>query len=318
MEQQPLVSVLMTAYNREKYIAEAIESVLAQTYENWELLIVDDRSMDKTVDIIKGYQGKDKRISLYINEENLGQFANRNKAASLAKGEFLKYLDSDDVLYATSLGKMVNAMLLYPSAGWGTERVADTLNNSVLKKVQLPFLINPETAYRAHFEEGGFLYTGPSAIIMKKSAFDYIGGFRTDLGINADIDLDLKLGGFFNTVIIDEHLVYWRKHDSQVDNLQSDRLKMLREKFYIHKISLLNHAIDVDKRIRQRYLFAQKLLLCKNLFKFSIEKKEFRSLIETLKNQQINLLYCFFILFPVKWTVKLFYDSSLFLFKKKS
>ena len=68
VEDSPLVSVLMTAYNREKYIAEAIESVLASTYTNFELIIVDDCSTDKTVEIAKSYEVKDNRIKVYIND----------------------------------------------------------------------------------------------------------------------------------------------------------------------------------------------------------------------------------------------------------
>src|ERR1041384_7268362 len=96
MNFNPLVSVLMTAYNREDYIAEAIESVLASTYTNFELIIVDDCSSDNTVAIAKEYKAKDKRIKVYVNEKNLGDYPNRNKAASYANGDFLMYVDSDD------------------------------------------------------------------------------------------------------------------------------------------------------------------------------------------------------------------------------
>ena len=77
----PLVSVLMTSYNREKYITEAMESVLNSTYANFELIIVDDGSTDKTVAIANEYEKKDKRVKVHTNEKNLGQFQNRNKAA---------------------------------------------------------------------------------------------------------------------------------------------------------------------------------------------------------------------------------------------
>ncbi|MBN2662839.1 MAG: glycosyltransferase family 2 protein, partial [Bacteroidales bacterium] len=99
MQNNPFVSVLMTAYNREKYIAEAIESVIASTYQNWELIIVDDGSKDKTVEIAKQYEAKDPRIKVYINEKNLGDYPNRNKAASYAKGKYLKFVDADDLIY---------------------------------------------------------------------------------------------------------------------------------------------------------------------------------------------------------------------------
>ena len=99
----PLVSVLMTAFNRGKYIAEAIESVLQSTYTNFELIIVDDCSTDDTFEIANSFFVKDRRIKLYKNEKNLGQFANRNYAISLSTGEYIKFLDSDDKLYSQGI-----------------------------------------------------------------------------------------------------------------------------------------------------------------------------------------------------------------------
>ncbi len=75
----PLVSVLMTVYNREKYIAEAIESVLASSYTNFELIIVDDGSKDHSVEIAQKYEAQDHRIKVYVNEQNLGDYSNAIK-----------------------------------------------------------------------------------------------------------------------------------------------------------------------------------------------------------------------------------------------
>src|SRR5258708_39815278 len=96
MKSDPLVSILMTAYNREKYIAEAIESVLTSSYTNFELIIVDDCSTDNTLTIAKSYEKNDARIKVYLNEKNLKDYPNRNRAASHAKGKYIKYLDYDD------------------------------------------------------------------------------------------------------------------------------------------------------------------------------------------------------------------------------
>src|SRR5258708_31839495 len=112
----PLVSVLMTAYNREKYIAEAIESVRNSTYANWELIIVDDLSKDNTVAIAKQYEAKDSRIKVYVNEQNLGDYPNRNQAATYARGKYLKYVDADDQLYPHGLQVVVSYMERFPEA----------------------------------------------------------------------------------------------------------------------------------------------------------------------------------------------------------
>ena len=95
----PLVSVLMTAFNRAPFIGSSIESVLAQTFTDFELLIVDDRSTDGTLDIACDYERRDRRVRVVRNERNLGQFENRNHAAKLARGGFLKFHDSDDLMY---------------------------------------------------------------------------------------------------------------------------------------------------------------------------------------------------------------------------
>ena len=77
-------------------MVEAIESVLASSYSNFELIIVDDGSSDSTVSIARKYEVEDNRVKLYVNKKNLGDYPNRNYAATLAKGHYLKYLDSDD------------------------------------------------------------------------------------------------------------------------------------------------------------------------------------------------------------------------------
>lgn len=105
-----LVSIVMPAYNSEKYIGETIESVLAQTYQNWELLIVDDCSTDNTPNIVRSYLGKDSRVKYYRLSQNLGAAAARNKAMYEATGEYMAFLDSDDLWYKEKLQKQTDFM----------------------------------------------------------------------------------------------------------------------------------------------------------------------------------------------------------------
>ena len=92
----PLVSVLTTDYNSEKHLAAAIESVLAQTMEDFELIVVDDCSTDRSVEIARLYEN-DPRVRIFINEENLGDYPNRKRAAFYASGKYIKYVDADDI-----------------------------------------------------------------------------------------------------------------------------------------------------------------------------------------------------------------------------
>lgn len=107
----PLVSIIMPCYNAERYIAQSIESILAQTYQNWELLITDDCSKDNSVKIATKYSLQDDRISLLVTDEHQGIARTRNMSISRARGRFVAFLDSDDIWYPEKLEKQVNYML---------------------------------------------------------------------------------------------------------------------------------------------------------------------------------------------------------------
>lgn len=104
-----LVSIIMPSWNTEKYIGESIQSVLNQTYQNWELLIVDDCSTDNTDQVVKPFL-VDKRVKYYKNEYNCGAAITRNKALREARGEWIAFLDSDDLWSSEKLKKQVEFM----------------------------------------------------------------------------------------------------------------------------------------------------------------------------------------------------------------
>src|ERR1035441_10042642 len=102
----PLVSVIIPVRNYEQYIAAAIESILAQEFQDWELIIVDDNSTDRTNEIAAQYQAGEK-VRLVRNERRLGQFPTHNWGAEMARGKYLKFFHGDDVMYPHCLGTMV-------------------------------------------------------------------------------------------------------------------------------------------------------------------------------------------------------------------
>lgn len=105
MELQPLVSIVMPAYNCEKFIEEAVASVEAQTYKNWELIIVEDRSTDKTWEIVQKLEKE--KIRICQNENNLGVARTRNRGVAIAQGNWIAFLDSDDIWREDKLEKQV-------------------------------------------------------------------------------------------------------------------------------------------------------------------------------------------------------------------
>lgn len=108
LKDEPLISIIMPAYNCERYIEEAIHSVIKQTYQSWELIVIDDGSKDRTVRIVEELSNKDDRIRFYKNEKNQGVSATRNKGISLAGGDWIAFLDSDDIWVNTKLKKQMD------------------------------------------------------------------------------------------------------------------------------------------------------------------------------------------------------------------
>lgn len=105
-----IVSVVMPSYNSERFIAQSIESVQAQTYSDWELLIVDDCSTDGTVAVAEAMAEKDLRIHIFVNEHNSGAACSRNRALREAKGDWVAFLDSDDLWLPEKLERQLTFM----------------------------------------------------------------------------------------------------------------------------------------------------------------------------------------------------------------
>jgi len=107
----PLVSIITPSFNSEKFIAETIQSVRNQTYQNWEMIIVDDCSTDQTVSIIQEIANEDKRIKLFQLEKNSGTGVARNTALNKTSGKFIAFLDSDDLWKSLKLEKQINFLI---------------------------------------------------------------------------------------------------------------------------------------------------------------------------------------------------------------
>jgi glycosyltransferase involved in cell wall biosynthesis len=105
MNKEPLVSIIMPTFNRAKYILNAINSCINQTHKNIEVIVIDDCSTDKTEYVVKNI--KDKRVKYYKNEKNSGAPESRNKGIKLSKGEYICFLDDDDIFYLTKIEKQL-------------------------------------------------------------------------------------------------------------------------------------------------------------------------------------------------------------------
>ena len=215
----PIISVLITVYNREKYLAAAVESVLAQTFADFELIVVDDGSTDGSVEVARGYT-KDSRVRLHVNERNLGDYPNRNKAASLARGQYLKYVDADDVIYPHCLGIMVEGMELHADAGLGISKT--------MSGVFCPVQITPREAYRDHFFGSGLFTVGPLDTIIRRCALEKVGGFSPARHVS-DYECWAKLARNGPVVLLPPGLAWWRCHEEQESLAEHQTSKLVAE-----------------------------------------------------------------------------------------
>lgn len=208
-ELSPVVSVLMTAHNREQFIGQAIGSVLASSFTDFELIIVDDQSTDSTVKIARSFQAKDSRVQLHINEKNLGDYANRNRAARLAKGEFIMYCDSDDHYFDHSIEYCVNAMRAHAGIGIGyyTHSGEDS-----------PFIKKGNVALHQHFFIKPLLTIGPGGSIIRRKFFFDIGCYPEKYGPANDMYFNLKACTFSDILLLPKLFLYYRIHDGQEKN----------------------------------------------------------------------------------------------------
>jgi len=263
----PAISVLMTTYNREKYVGAAIESVLNSTFKNFELVIVDDRSKDQTLEIVRNWQAKDDRVKLYINEQNLGDYPNRNQAAAHATGKYLKYVDADDLIYPWGLQILWECMERFPEAGWGLCSLAQD------KARPFPFVLDTAEAYRYHYLGPGLFHKAPLSSIIKKELFDAVGGFEPGRMVG-DFEMWHRLALQSPVVLMPHGMVWYRAHDDQESNVIGEFEEVYR------KISLKHlHAEpkpltpaelrQVAQRKRKKHLKFAAIYLAKGHFKLA-------------------------------------------------
>jgi glycosyltransferase involved in cell wall biosynthesis len=275
MDKWPLVSILMTAYNREEFISQAIESVIASNYENWELLIADDCSSDSTYKIAEDYKRRDSRIRVIKNEYNLGDYPNRNNVATYARGKYLKYLDADDLIYPYGLFAMVSAMELFPTAGFA-------LSYWVIDDEQpYPQFFESRDIIRNEYLNKSLLAAGPSASIIKTEVFKNIGGFSGKQYIG-DTELWLKVASKYPMVKMAPALVWYRRHpDQQISQERKNfEVPVLRHKISLKYLEKTKHFFSVDE-----YKFAQKKLI-RNFSRASL--KDFFSTLDFKRYMRIS------------------------------
>lgn len=186
------VSVIMPAHNAEAFIAEAIQSVLAQTHTAWELIVVDDNSSDKTAEISRSF--KDPRIRVLSSDRQLGAAGARNLGTQNARNDFLNYLDADDRLTPTALATLEAALLAHPEAGLvyaNYVRINEAGQRFGARRF-LNRLPRPSGEVLEDFLAQNRMVNGGLALVRKKLV-EEAGGWMTSLRSNEDWVLWVKI-----------------------------------------------------------------------------------------------------------------------------
>ena len=223
----PLVSICIPTYNGAAYLRDCLDSALAQTSPDFEVLIVDDQSTDESYKIAQGYAARDRRVRVACNRENLGLVGNWNQCVLLARGDWIKFLFQDDMLEPHCLERMLAV------CGPDTSMVVCQRNfifeedSEILKKTFIPYIQNynmdkifqGSTAISAEALCKGVLgnlianFVGePTAILLHRSVFSRFGLFNSCLIQMCDFEYWIRVGSHTGLVYIPEMLVHFRRH----------------------------------------------------------------------------------------------------------
>ncbi len=250
-----LVSIIMPSYNTAKFISETIESVLAQTYSNWELIIVDDCSTDNTDEIVARY--KDKRIKYLKNPNNSGAAVSRNRALRKAEGRWIAFLDSDDLWEKNKLEKQIQFM---EKSG-----CSFSYTNYVEIDEKSMLLGNMVTGPKRITKKGMYTYCWPGCLTVMYDA-SKIGVVQiADIKKNNDYCMWLQVIEKADCCLLDEVLGKYRKRSGSISNQKYIKLikwhyKLFREALKKNCItSLLCTALNLAGGVWKKVFFVKKV-----------------------------------------------------------
>ncbi len=229
---KPDISVIMSVYNGEVYLAEAIESVINQTFKNWELIIINDCSTDSTAEILDEFSKKDERIKVHPNEVNLRLPTSLNKAISLCQGKYIARMDADDICLPKRLEKQFKFMEEHSDVALSSCRFM-TVKNGVYASGGAGGRCDFEALKAMLLVMNPILHPGviAKAEVLKKYNYD------TTLTCTEDLELWTRLVMENQKLeILPECLLIYRLHDKQITSTTLERQKVevlkIQQKFY--------------------------------------------------------------------------------------
>ena len=225
----PRITVLMSVYNDEKYLKKSMDTILNQTFTDFEFVIINDGSTDTTLEVLKKYT--DPRVKIISNTQQIGLSKSLNKGLQVAKGEYIARQDSNDISSPKRLEKQVaylEARTEYGLVGTWTYKI-DAENNIIDKEM---FFTEHDDIVMTLLTENHFVH---SSIMFRKDCIDKLGGYNEELKYAQDYDLWLRISEYYKVANISEFLQYWRyeKHGISVDKREEQKryALLIRDKF---------------------------------------------------------------------------------------
>lgn len=268
-----LISIVLPIYNGEKYMRQSIESVINQTYKNWELIIIDDCSTDNTPTIAKKYAEKDNRIRYYRNETNLKLPRGLNRGFSLSKGDYLTWTSDDNLYHPNALEVMLNTLLENKvELVYASYYMVDENNKTIGETIA------PEDSKRAilawNCVGACFLYT--------RKIYEEIGEYNPELFLVEDYEFWIRVCSKFEGVAIKEKLYKYRSHSENLTSTAREgKINRLCEEMLLKNIyrfgkldnkqkynlySQLNKLSQTKEDKKQRNKYRRKALMYKVLY----------------------------------------------------
>lgn len=257
MSRMPLVSVIITTYRRSNYLLRAVLSVLNQTYENLEIIIVDDNNGDDqfrqiTKELLAEFISKG-NIQYIEHEKNKGVATARNTGITASKGNFVAFLDDDDEWHKEKIAKQLELFATLPedygviSCFWNV--IDQTLNKEYLHKIK----------YRADLSKILALnhFSPPSNVIIKKEYLEKVNGFDQNFLWREDVELYYRLSFVCKFDFVEEALVNYYKHDDAKSSNVTKKLLAVEDFICKHKVTLKANSLpwsEINERLGELYM----------------------------------------------------------------
>ena len=274
----PLVSIIMNCYNGEKYLKQAVDSILNQSFRNFEVIFWDNKSTDQSAKIYKSY--KDKRLKYYYSKKFTNLYEARNLAINLSKGTYIAFLDTDDYWIKDKLRIQMakfndkNVSLVYANY---------FLYNQITKKKKIYTEKVLPQGYISKDLLKNYLI-GISTVILRKSLFDKY-NFNPRFNIIGDFDLFLRLSKKFKFSAVQEPLVYYRVHNkSYSKNNYSEEINELNYWIKNQKLFIKKELSTILKKVKYMVIMnniieKKNILALKNINKLPISLTKIKLLI---------------------------------------